>query len=271
MTTIQAFLLALVQGLTEFLPVSSSGHLVLAEKILGVSGDSFTFILVVHVASALAILLFFSKTLVGLTKKLWLPVLIGTIPAVVAGVLFKDALESLFAGESLIALGFLITAIGNAGIHFILKSQVKKELSGADHAKTASEAYEHEPLKVTWWQAIVVGIAQAIAIIPSISRSGATVFAGLVVGLSRKTAFEFSFLLALPAIGGATLLHLVDELSATGGLPADIFALPNLIGFFVSFIVSYLSLGLLKFMMKEAKFWWFVVYCLLIAVVSVFI
>ena len=271
MTTIQAFLLALVQGLTEFLPVSSSGHLVLFEKLLGVSGDQFTFILVVHVASALAILLFFAKTLVELTKKLWLPVLIGTIPAVIAGVLFKDALESLFAGESLIALGFLITALVNAGVHLLLQAKAKSELRGTEHPDTAAQAYELEPLKVNWWQAIVVGIAQAVAIIPSISRSGSTVFAGLAVGLTRKAAFEFSFLLALPAIGGATLLHLVDELSITGGLPTDIFALPNVIGFFVSFVVSYASLGLLKFMMKEAKFWWFVVYCLVIAAVSLFI
>lgn len=289
MNVTQAFFLALVQGLTEFLPVSSSGHLVLFERWFGVTGDSFTFILLVHVASALAIILFFAQRLLELTKKLWLPVLVGTVPAVLTGLFFKDYLESLFAGETLLAGGFLITALVNLGIHILLQRSKKKELEAISAVKKSgtkglpdldgetisngvktSDAYEASPEHITWWQASVVGVAQAIAIIPSISRSGSTVVAGLAVGLSRKAAFDFSFLLALPAIGGATLLHLVDGISATGNLPTDIFTVPNMLGFFVSFIVSYLSLGLLRFMMKEAQFSWFVVYCLGAAVVSFF-
>lgn len=274
MNVIQAFFLALIQGLTEFLPVSSSGHLVLFENWFGVTGDSFTFILLVHVASALAILLFFARRLFELTKKLWFPVLIGTVPAVLVGILFKDYLESLFAGEAFLSVGFLITALVNLGIHVYLQRSKKREVAAVSVTESReteiSDAYEASPEVITWWQAIVVGIAQAIAIIPSISRSGSTVLAGLSVGLTRKAAFDFSFLLALPAIGGATLLHLVDGISVTGGLPVDIFSLPNLLGFFVSFIVSYLSLGVLRFMMKKAQFSWFVVYCLGAAVVSLF-
>jgi len=262
MTTIQAFLLALVQGVTEFLPVSSSGHLVLFDNWLGVTGDSISFAIIVHVASALAILLFFAKKLVSLSKKLWLPVIVGTIPMIIVGLLFKDVIEGFFSSPRLISFTLLITAAANAGTHLLLqKGHPTKQ-------DTQAEESEDEITNVSLKQALVVGIAQAIAITPGVSRSGSTVFAALFAGLSRKNAFEFSFLLALPAIGGATVLHLLDELQAADTLLVSFVTVPNLVGFLVSFIASFLSLGLLRFMMKKAQFWWFSVYCILMACIS---
>jgi undecaprenyl-diphosphatase len=240
----QALLLAIIQGITEFLPVSSSGNLILFQNFFGVTGEQLNFTILVHVASALAILLFFFDRLWRLTRQLWLPVLVGTLPAVLVALFFKDAVETLFSNPYLVSLALFFTGFINLGIQYFLRHEKLSQLSS-----------------VKVWQGLIIGVAQAVAITPGVSRSGSTVFAGLLTGLSRKMAFEFSFLLAMPAIAGATVLQILSETSQSAVVFNEFFSLPYVVGFLGSFIASYSSLWLLKLMMEKAQFWWFSVYC----------
>lgn len=285
-TVVQAFFLALIQGITEFLPISSSGNLVLFQHWFGISGEQLAFTILVHAASACAIILFFVDRIRLLTRTLWLPVLIGTVPTVLVALFFKRYYEVLFASTFAVSLALLITALLNLGIQYILKKRnsakvISKQSDSTelrnDHSAGTSETIQ----TVSVMQAIFVGLAQAISVTPGISRSGSTVLAGLFVGLSRKTAFEFSFLLALPAIGGSVLLQFLNELQdvslTAGGMQAVsintvllemlsfLSQVPLVVGFITSFVTSYASLWLLKYMMEKATFWWFALYCVILS------
>lgn len=258
----QAFFLALIQGITEFLPVSSSGNLILFQEWFGVTGEQLTFTVIVHVASASAIVFFFLDRLQRLARQLWLPVLIGTLPAVLVALFFKDAIEAMFANSQQVSFALFITGLINLGIQYILNKRNKsRELLPLDPKKPEESVESPEKYSVGVLQSLVIGSAQAMAITPGISRSGSTVFAGLLTGLSRKNAFEFSFLLAIPAIAGATLLQIVGELNSASFGVAEFVSLPYFVGFVGSFAASYGSLWLLRFMMERAQFWWFSVYC----------
>jgi len=273
----QAFLLAVVQGLSEFLPISSSGHLVLFHDWLRVSEEIVTFSVILHVGSALAILAFFAARIVKLVQTLWLPVIIGTLPAVLVGLFFKETIEALFTNVQLVSFALLITAGINLGIQLLLnkRTAAKAQVASSSHDSAEADPRSEDTVEpsvedtthtVRWWQGLVVGTLQACAITPGISRSGSTVFGGLLTGLPRKTAFEFSFLLALPAIGGATLLQLLDEIETVGFSWYSLFSVSHLVGLVTAIVVSYGSLWLLRYMMQKATFWWFSVYCFGIAV-----
>jgi undecaprenyl-diphosphatase len=197
MNSIQALILGAVQGLTEFLPVSSSGHLVLFQRLFGLRGDVLVFDVAVHLATLAAVIAVFWKDILGIFKKpfgrlTWLLV-VGTIPAVVFGLAFKDWIERLF--ESGRTLGFEFIATGIV-LWFAesVKSKNKKlgETSFAD--------------------ALWIGAAQAVAILPAVSRSGLTIAGSLFRGLNREFAAKFSFLLSIPAILGAAVLELPDAI-----------------------------------------------------------
>lgn len=258
---IQAILLGIIQGLTEFLPVSSSGNVTLFQQWFGVTGEQLTFTVVVHVASALAIVFFFLDRLQRLARQLWLPVLIGTMPSVFVAIFFKEAVEAMFINMQLVSFALFFTGFVNLGIQFIL-SRRNAERADSDKGEKLNEV-EAGPQShsVSLSQSILIGTAQAIAITPGVSRSGSTVFMGLLTGLSRKTAFEFSFLLAVPAIAGATLLQVMSEMNGSSIGFTEFVSLPYFVGFVASFVASYGSLWLLKFMMERAQFWWFAMYC----------
>jgi len=269
----QAFLLALVQGITEFLPVSSSGNLVLFQQLFGVTGEQLTFTIVVHVASAIAIIFFFLDRLKRLSRQLWLPVLVGTIPAVLVALFFRSTVLEMFSNSKLVSVALLFTGLINLGIQFVLAKRNTEKLplaeqKGDEKVNVSDEEDKND--SVTLVQSFLIGIAQSIAIVPGISRSGSTVFAGLLTGLSRKDAFEFSFLLAVPAIVGATILQVLTESNGTAIGLAEFISLPYLVGFIGSFIASYGSLWLLKYMMERAQFWWFAVYCFSMGALGLF-
>lgn len=218
-----AFILGLVQGLTEFLPVSSTAHLILVSDVLKLDPDKFglTFDVALHLGTALAVLLYFAATWIGLLAdvfrgRLRLPivVVVGTIPAAIAGVLFESAVSSALRGPLVIAAGLLV---GSA--IFVLAERL------ATHRRRIDQ--------LTVIDAIVVGVAQAIALIPGISRSGITISAGLLRGVERADATRFAFLLATPVILGAGAKTLLDARKLSGlTAQLDIVA----IGFVVSFV-----------------------------------
>jgi undecaprenyl-diphosphatase len=200
---IEAIILGLVQGVTEFVPVSSSGHLIIAHELLGVSEAGLTFDVALHLGTLLALCLFFYKDIkqlaVALVRKtdrsrlVWLLVL-ATVPAVIAGVLLEGLAESSFRSLRLVAFNLIAV-----GVLMIAAERYAKRINKPTVVHDTSRR-----------QAIGMGLAQAVAIIPGVSRSGSTITAGLFGGMSREGAARFSFLLAIPITAGATLKVLIS-------------------------------------------------------------
>ena len=219
MSTLAALGLGVLQGLTEFLPISSSGHLALAELFLGVRSPGVTFEVFVHFGTALAVIVYFRRRvgaiLVALARwaarrehdaeqaRLGLLLILATVPAAVVGVLFESAVEEAFENPVLVSSMLLVTG-------FILYS-TRAAPRGAPRDKRALDA-------------VLIGAAQAAAVLPGISRSGATISAGLGLRLGRRAAAEFAFLLSVPVILGATVMSAADVVAAdsTVGLPVAV-------------------------------------------------
>jgi undecaprenyl-diphosphatase len=209
MNILQAFILGSVQGLTEFLPVSSSGHLVLFQNIFGLKDNVLTFDIAVHFATMVAVIVVFWKDILGILKhpfaKLTWLLVIGTLPAVLVGLTLKKTVEGLFEGGRTLGLEFIATGLILWFVESVRKGD--KKLDGTS------------PLDALW-----IGAAQAVAILPAVSRSGLTIAGALFRGFTREFAAKFSFLLSIPAILGATVLDLPDALgllhsTGTVGVP----------------------------------------------------
>jgi len=251
MTIFDSLILGILQGLTEFLPISSSGHLVLGQELLGVSVPGNAFEVVVHIGTLCSVLIVFWSDILQLlktlkndtTQKYILALAIGTIPAVMIGLLFKDVIGEAFENIKVVATTLLITGAILLSTKFITKKK--------NH--------------VTVGKGFIVGIAQAMAIIPGISRSGITISTGMFLDVSPEKAAKFSFLLAIPAIAGAGLLTGLDVLEA-GTISLSIGVLAT--GFISSLIVGWLSLKWLIGLIRTGKFHWFGVYCILVGFIS---
>lgn len=193
MSIIQSIFLGALQGLTEYLPVSSSGHLVLFQKIFSLDDQMLFFDVMLHFATVIPVLIIFRKDILEIFKnplksKLLGYIILGTIPAALFGYVFKDFFEKIFFTGASLGVGFIFTALI---LLFVESKKSGARLSGQ--------------LKVI--DSVIIGIAQAIAIFPAVSRSGLTIAAGLFRGIDRKFAAKFSFLLAVPAVIGASLLE----------------------------------------------------------------
>ncbi len=267
MTVLDAAILGLVQGLTEFLPISSSGHLVLFQNFLQTGPESFTVDVFLHFATLFAVIIFFWKDLWQIKLKDLIPLAIASFPAAVIGIIFHDQLEALFASGRTIGWELLITAginfwtdrILNANGNNTLAEKVQTSFAGIRVWFT--QFLSGQSLPISPKVAAFVGVAQATAIMPAISRSGTTVWAALISGVDRKTAFTFSFLLSIPVILGANALELLKIYKEGTGLPAA----PILFsGGTVAFVSGLLSLYLLRYMIKKAKFEFFGWYCLVL-------
>jgi undecaprenyl-diphosphatase len=224
MNILSSVILGIIQGLTEFLPVSSSGHLVLAQSLIpGFSQPGVLFDITLHMGTLLAVLFYFRKKIFSLSKNYLIFLLIGTVPAVLAGVLFGDYLESLFSSARATAFQLMATGVLNIVVDFLPK--------GAG--------------QLTSKNSFLMGIAQAVAIIPGISRSGATIFTGVLAKVEKVKVAEFSFLLSVPAIAGAMLYQLTKY-------GVDSVENPSyyLVGFLISLIVGFLSISVVfKFLL----------------------
>ncbi|MCR5017982.1 MAG: undecaprenyl-diphosphate phosphatase [Bacteroidales bacterium] len=274
----QAIILGLVQGLTEFLPVSSSGHLVIFSKLLGVDGEGFLdFTVTVHLATVIATIVVFWKVIWDLLKGLFkfkyndetdyiLKILVSLIPVMLVGFLLKDWVEGLFSG-SLHQVGFALCATAAL---LILSDYIGK--SSSCHFDQA-ERVEKFPRRngISWWQAFVVGIAQAIAVIPGVSRSGSTIATGLLCGVERKGMAQFSFLMVLIPILGEQFLDLLKVATGSGTFGAGVGPLALVLGFVAAFASGLFACKVMIAIVKKAKLTWFAAYCLVVAALIFFL
>lgn len=250
MTVLQAVVLGAVQGLTEFLPVSSSGHLLLVPALLGWEPQPLAFDLIIHIATLFAVIIALRADIVWLWDGVWKrdPVRLqlcyklaaATVPALVVGFFLGDWLESLrsaqIAAVSLIVWGVLL------GLADRFSAMMRGQLKDLG--------------RVQWWQAAFIGIIQIFSFIPGTSRSGSTMTAGLFSGLDRVAAARFSFLLAIPITAAAGASALIDV--ANHG--TDIALLPMLTGFVSAFIFGILAIRLLLVVVRGSSFVWFAIY-----------
>ena len=242
MNFLTAIFLGALQGLTEFLPVSSSAHLVFAQSLIpGFNQVGITFDVILHFGTFFAVIFYFRKKLLHISRKYILYLAIGTIPAVIIGLFFQDTIELMFQSAKLASLALIVTGVLN-----LL----------TDRAKPKNE-------KINGKKSLLVGLSQAIAIIPGISRSGSTIFAGVKSGLSGKSAAEFSFLLSLPAILGANILEFYSHGIGTIENPGL-----YLVGFFSALIAGLAAIRLVIKFLNEKRFQIFAYYCFIVGIVT---
>jgi undecaprenyl-diphosphatase len=255
MSYFDAILLGIVQGLTEFLPVSSSGHLVLVQQFMRVPDAGLAFDLVLHLGTLIAVFIFFRATVWRLTQALfgrgtsedrkmivWL--VIGTIPAAVIGVLFEKYFEEAFGSPVSTSWELIITGAILLATRFI----------------------RHGQRQISFLPALWMGIGQAVAILPGISRSGTTIAAGMYAGVKPSLAAEFSFLLSIPVIIGAILLKSREII----GVPASLYG-PYAAGLLVSLVLGLLSVYVVLATVKRGKFDYFAYYCFAVGLLGLYL
>ena len=255
MTWFEAIILGLVQGLTEFLPVSSSGHLAIVKALFGIETADLSFEIVVHAATVLSVIVVFWKDIVklleGLFKFKWneetryiLMLVISMIPVFIVGVFFKDKVEAIFGtGLTVVGCALLVTAL----------------------LLTISQLYKPHHKKINAWRALAIGVAQAVAVIPGLSRSGSTIATGLICGVPRDEVTRFSFLMVLVPILGEAFLDLVG-----GGFAASsVGGLQLLLGFLAAFGSGLFACKAMIQLVKKATLGWFAVYCLVVGLLCI--
>lgn len=259
MNIIEAIILGIIQGLTEFLPVSSSGHIELGTVLLGVqSKENLLFSVVVHSATALSTIVVFRKDIADLFKGLFrfewnesveyvAKLLLSMIPVGLIGVFYKDQIEAFFGGDVLL-VGFMLLLTAT----LLAMTYYSRKQGG----------------KVTYFKAIIIGMAQAIAILPGVSRSGATIATSLLIGVDKEKAARFSFLMVLIPIMGASLLEVKDYLEAPE-LASGISGLALLLGFLAAFISGLLACQWMLSIVKKGKLIYFSIYCLIIGIIAI--
>jgi undecaprenyl-diphosphatase len=263
MSILQALVLGCVQGLTEFIPISSSGHLVLVPAALGWPEPGLAFDVMLHAASLLALLVYFSGELLDLVRgftardrearRLFGALVVGTIPAVIAGLTLGDYFEASFADAAASAVQLVITAAILVAAELVLRVQERRTSARGDRLRGLHD--------INTTDAGIIGVAQAVAILPGISRSGSTIGAGLALAIGRDDAARFSFLLAIPALAGATLLE-VPRLGGTSlGLGAAV------AGFLASLVTSYASISALIRYLRSRSLYPFAAYCVVAGIV----
>ena len=252
MAFLSYIILGLIQGITEFLPVSSSGHLVLAQYILGVKSPGIVLEVALHLATVLAVLVYFRRRLADMFRRSaggggWLRflalVIVASIPAAILGVAFEERVEGLFETPATLGWSFLFTAAVLFASAFIKRR-------------------ERTVTQVGTFGALAIGLAQAVAIAPGVSRSGMTIVAGLAVGLAGEEAAAFSFLLSVPAILGAGLLELRKVEGFTGSW-AGIG-----VGTVAAFLAGLASIYVVLALVRGRRFGWFALYCAALGVVT---
>ena len=262
MDTLQAFILGLIQGLTEYLPVSSSGHLTIVSNLFGINGEeNLAFTVAVHVATVLSTLVIFWKQIVWLFKDLFkfqwnegtryvACIVVSMIPVGIVGVFFKDYVEDIF-GSGLLVVGCML-----------LLTAFLRAFSYSSHPRQKE--------KIGFFDAFIIGIAQACAVMPGLSRSGSTIATGLILGNKKESLAQFSFLMVIPPILGEALLDVMkaskEGLSAVAG---DISATSLIVGFITAFIFGCLACKWMVDIVKKGKLIYFAVYCAIVGLITI--
>jgi len=259
MGTLQALILGIVQGLTEFLPVSSSGHLEIGHYLLGIEGhDNLLFAVIVHGATVLSTLVVFRKDIIQLIKGLFkfqwneetkyiAMLLVSAIPVLFLGLFFKDQIESLYSGNLfMVGLMLIITAMLLGFTYFAKKGHAEMKFKDS----------------------IIIGIAQALAVMPGISRSGSTIATGILLGKKKKDMARFSFLMVLLPIIGANFLDLLSLKSES--VESAIGIVPLVVGFIAAFLTGLLACQWMINIVKKGKLIYFAAYCFVIGLIAIF-
>ncbi|MBR3100225.1 MAG: undecaprenyl-diphosphate phosphatase [Muribaculaceae bacterium] len=260
MDWLQALILGVIQGLTEYLPVSSSGHLAIGSALFGIDGaDNLTFTILVHVATVLSTLVVLWREVdwifKGLFKfklndetKYFINILISMIPVGIVGVFFKDKVEEVFGSGLLIVGIMLLVTAALLTFSYFARPRPKE--------------------KISWKDALVIGIAQACAVMPGLSRSGITIATGLLLGNKKESLAQFSFLMVIPPILGEALLDVVKGLKGEavfGGIDT----LPLVVGFLAAFISGCVACKWMISIVKRGKLIYFGIYCAIVAVATI--
>jgi len=256
MGLIEAIILGAVQGITEFLPVSSSGHLVLLQKIFGISEPALLFDVMLHVGTLFAVFIVLWKDIFKILKnpiqRLTGFLIIATIPIVIIAIIFKDFIEHTFHSGKYIGFFFLIAATA------LLISEILSKREG----KTRNES------EMTWKDALIIGVLQGIAILPGISRSGLTISGGLSRKLDREFAARFAFLMSIPAVLGALVFQLKSVIKGNALSSVDTAFLPIVLGTVTAFIVAVFSVRLMLKIVKEKSLIGFAIYVAILGAIA---
>jgi undecaprenyl-diphosphatase len=266
MGLLEAVVLGFVQGLTEFLPISSSGHLVLVQSLFsGISESGLVFDVFLHGGTLLAVIIYFRQDLLDLLlaginrtrsnqskslaemRFLLLGLIVASIPAALAGFFLESQIEVFFSSQSLVAVMLCVTGIMLIGAEML----ARRDRPGTN---------PNDGLR--WWEWIIVGCAQSLALLPGISRSGSTIAAGMTVGWSRVQSARFSFLLMIPAVSGALLMKTVQIV--TGGNPVALPWMTIMIGMAVAAVSGYAAIDVLLKYIRTRRLLPFGIYCILI-------
>ncbi|MDY4552705.1 MAG: undecaprenyl-diphosphate phosphatase [Parabacteroides sp.] len=260
MSWIEALLLGLVQGLTEYLPVSSSGHLAIGSALFGIAGeDNLTFTIVVHVATVLSTLVILWKEIAwifrGLFQFQWntetryvLNIVVSMIPVGIVGLFFKDTVEGIFGSGLLVVGCMLLVTASLLAFSYYAKPRQKESISLKD--------------------AFIIGLAQACAVMPGLSRSGSTIATGLLLGNSKATLAQFSFLMVIPPILGEALLDVLKLMKgeSLGGAELPMSAL--VVGFLAAFVSGCVACKWMINVVKRGKLIYFAIYCAIAGLVT---
>lgn len=261
MNGIEALVLGLLQGLTEYLPVSSSGHLTIGSTLFGMTGEeSLSFTILVHVATVLSTLVILWKEIVWLLKGLFqfrwndetkyvVNILISMIPVGIVGLFFKDAVEEIFGSGLLIVGVMLLLTACLLAFAYYAKPRQKETISKKD--------------------AFIIGLAQACAVMPGLSRSGSTIATGLILGNKKENLAQFSFLMVIPPILGEALLETLKLMSGAEVAASDIPTSSLVIGFFAAFISGCVACKWMINIVKKGKLVYFAIYCAIVGAITV--
>lgn len=263
----EGIIMGLIQGLTEFLPVSSSGHLMIGREILGLDIPDeemfLSFEVIVHAATVFATIVVFRRQIWDLLCGLFrfsynqetdyiFKIAVSMIPVFVVGMFFKDAVSALFDGLVVVGCALLVTS-------------VLLYLSDVLGAKSAAAQKNPVQNGISYWQAFVVGLAQAVAVIPGLSRSGSTIATGLLCGVKREVMAQFSFLMVLVPILGEAFLDLLDGGFADSA--SAIGVLPLVLGFAAAFLSGLFACRVMINLVKKTSLKWFALYCAIVGAV----
>lgn len=259
----EAIILGLLQGLTEFLPVSSSGHLIIGKELLGIeAADDLVFEVLVHAATVLSTIVVFRKQLWDLLKGFFkfknndqtdyvLKICVSMIPVFIVGVFFKDFVEGLFQSIFVVGIALVCTSL------LLFFSDM---VSGPRRKVSLSERKNYRN-GISYWQAFVVGLSQAVAVVPGLSRSGTTISTGLICGVRRDVMAQFSFLMVLVPILGEAFLQLVGGDMGSSAIGT----LPLVLGFLAAFVSGLFACKVMIALVKKARLSWFALYCAVVA------
>lgn len=263
MNWLEALILGIVQGLTEFLPVSSSGHLEIGQALLGTSGEeNLMFAIIVHTATVLSTLVILWREVAQLFKGTFTTfrwnrekdyvakILVSMIPVFIVGMFFKEQVEAFFGnGLLLVGICLLVTALLLA-----LSEWLQKKHQGEGH-------------EVTYKDAIIIGVAQACAVLPGLSRSGSTIATGLLCGVKKESIAQFSFLMVLIPILGEAFLDLLKLLQ--GELTGDLGLVPAIVGFAAAFVTGCFACRFMIEIVRRQRLIWFALYCAIVGTVAI--